>query len=326
MLRPDREFWVNAALVAGLVMAPAIAALMNEVYFINLSSRVVIIAMAAVGLNLALGYGGMISFGHAAFFGLGGYVAGISAHHAFEESHFLDLIPGSDQMLLIWLAAIIVAGFLALFIGAISLRTKGVYFIMITLAFAQMIYYLAISIPTYGGEDGLSIYVRNNLFGLDTDNPLIFFSICFLWLMISLYFSHRIMGARFGAALTMAKLNDMRLATSGIEPFPVRLTAFVLSAMIASGAGALFADLNGFVGPSMLSWHRSGEIMVIVILGGVGRLFGPIAGAIVFVLLETFIGGITERWQFFLGLILLIVVLFANGGLMGIATGKARHD
>ena len=326
MPKLNREFWVSAALVVALGIAPIIATLVDEVYFVNLSSRIVIIAMAAVGLNLALGFGGMISFGHAAFFGLGGYVAGISAYHAFDESLFLGLIPGSDQMLVIWPAAVIVAALVALLIGAISLRTKGVYFIMITLAFAQMIYYFAISLPTYGGEDGLSIYVRNNLVGLDTNDPLIFFAICFSALILSLLFTHRIMGARFGAALTMAKLNDVRLATSGIEPFPVRLVAFVLSAMIASGAGALFADLNGFVGPSMLSWHRSGEIMVIVILGGVGRLFGPIAGAIVFVLLETMIGGITERWQFFLGLILLMVVLFANGGLMGIATGKAQHD
>ena len=326
MARLDREDWLAVVLVAALVLAPVVASLMDEIYYLNLASRVVIIAMAAVGLNLALGYGGMISFGHAAFFGLGGYVAGIAAFHSFEQTSFLDLIPGSDQMLIIWPVALLVTALVALFVGAISLRTQGVYFIMVTLAFAQMIYYFAISFPAYGGEDGLSIYLRNRLPLVDTNNPLSFYSLCFIALMLSIYFTRRVMGARFGAALTLAKLNETRLATSGIEPFSIRLTAFVFSAMITSAAGVLYADLNGFVGPSMLSWHRSGEIMVIVILGGVGRLFGPVAGAIAFVLMETFIGGMTDRWQFFLGLVLLLVVLFARGGLIGILTGRAGND
>ncbi|WP_020591883.1 branched-chain amino acid ABC transporter permease [Kiloniella laminariae] len=326
MRKLSRESWINSVLVLLLALAPLCASLLDEPYYVSLASRVVIIAMAAVGLNLALGFGGLISFGHAAFFGLGGYVAGVAAYHAFDGSYFIGGIPGSDQMPVIWLVAVLVAGLAAAFIGVISLRTQGVYFIMITLAFAQMIYYFAISFPTYGGEDGLSIYVRNSLFSLDTSDPLIFFGICFFSLMLSIFFTRRLMGSRFGAALTMARLNEVRLATSGVEPFPIRLTAFVLSAMITSGAGALFADLNGFVSPSMLSWHHSGELMVIVILGGVGRLFGPVAGAVVFVLLETFIGGFTQHWQFFLGLILLSVVLFANGGLIGLLAGRSRHD
>jgi branched-chain amino acid transport system permease protein len=326
MLSSNRESWVNIVLITGLILAPIIASVMGEIYYVNLSTRVVIVAMAAVGLNLALGYGGMVSFGHAAFYGLGGYVAGIAAFHSFDGSAFAGLIPGTDQLLFIWPIAIIVAGLVAMLIGVISLRTKGVYFIMITLAFAQMIYYFAISFPTYGGEDGLPIYIRNSFVGFDASDPLFFFGICFFSLTLSLYFTHRVMGSRFGAALTMAKLNETRLATAGIDPFKIKLMAFVLSAMITAGAGALFADLNGFVGPSMLSWHRSGEIIVIVVLGGVGRLFGPIAGAIAFVLLETFLGGFTDRWQFFLGLILLGIVLFARGGLMGLIAGKAQND
>jgi|TARA_R110002072_G_scaffold38138_23_gene110582 branched-chain amino acid transport system permease protein len=326
MLELRRENLVNLALLAALLAAPLIAAAQGEVYYINLASRVVIIALAATGLNLALGFGGMISFGHAAFFGLGGYVAGISAFHAFEETAFLGIFPGSDQMLPIWLLAMAVTALAALFIGAISLRTSGVYFIMITLAFAQMIYYFAISWPTYGGEDGLSLYLRNGLPLLDSANPLVFFALVFAALCLCLFLSARLMASRFGAALTMVRLNETRLATAGIEPFPVKLTAFVLSAMMTGWAGALYADLNGFIGPSMLSWARSGEIMVIVILGGVGRLFGPVAGAILFILMETFIGGVTERWQLFLGLILLAVVLFARGGLLGLLAGKAQHD
>ena len=321
----SRESWINGLLLVAIVLAPVIATIMDEVYYVNLSSRIIIIAMAAVGLNFALGFGGMVSFGHAAFFGLGGYVAGIAAYHSFEGTLFLGIVPATDQMLLIWPVALLVAAIIALLIGAISLRTQGVYFIMITLAFAQMIYYFSISLTTYGGEDGLSIILRNSFAVGDSNNPLQFFMVCFVSLLLSLWLTHRMVGSRFGAALTMAKLNETRLATAGIEPYSIRLVAFVVSAMITAFAGALFSDLNGFVDPSMLSWHRSGEIIVIVVLGGVGRLFGPIAGAIAFVLLETFLGGFTDRWQLFLGLVLLGVVLFARGGLIGLMAGNTRH-
>ncbi len=324
----SRENLVNAALAALLLAAPLIAFALDEPFYVSLATRVAILALAGVGLNLALGYGGMISFGHAAFFGLGGYVAGIAATHAFDGSAFLAWpfeIGGTDQMLAIWPLAMLLAGLVAAAIGAVSLRTSGVYFIMITLAFAQMIYYLAISLPTYGGEDGLPIYVRNVLPLLDSSQPLVLSLVCFCLLMLALFASARLVGSRFGAALQCARQNELRLATVGIAPYPIKLTGFVLSAMITGLAGALFADLNGFVGPSMLSWHRSGEIMIFVILGGVGRLFGPLAGAALFILLETLIGGMTERWQLVLGLILLGVVLFARGGLIGLAAGKARH-
>jgi branched-chain amino acid transport system permease protein len=196
---------------------------------------------------------------------------------------------------------------------------------MITLAFAQMVYYFAISWPAYGGEDGLSIYVRNGFPGLNTYDPLTFFLICGGCLLLAIGLSARLLEARFGAALMCVRMNPARLATVGIEPFPVKLAAFVISAMLTGLAGALFADLNGFVSPAMLSWHTSGEIMVLVILGGVGRLFGPVAGAVLFVGLEHWLGGVTEHWQMALGLILLGVVLFARGGLVGLIAGEARH-
>jgi branched-chain amino acid transport system permease protein len=324
-----RETLVNAILMGLLLAAPLIALSVDEPFYATLASRVAILALAGVGLNLALGVGGMVSFGHAAFFGLGGYVAGIAAHHAGNYTPFLEwpfVIEGTTSMPIIWGLAVVVAGLAALPIGALSLRTTGVYFIMITLAFAQMIYYLAIAVPTYGGEDGLPIYVRNAFPGLDTYDSLTFFLLCYGALALGLFLSWRIAGSRFGAALSMARMNETRLATVGVAPYPVKLTGFVLSAMITGLAGALFADLNGFVGPSMLSWHRSGEIMIFVILGGVGRLFGPVAGAALFMLLEFFLGDLTERWQFFLGLGLLGVVLFARGGVMGLLAGKARHD
>ncbi len=235
-------------------------------------------------------------------------------------------IAGSDLALVLWPAAIAVAGIAACLIGAISLRTSGVTFIMITLAFAQMIFYLAISIRAYGGQDGLPLYLHNRLPGLDLGDDLQLFAVCFALLMLALLTSARIVGSRFGAALQCARQNERRLAAVGIAPYPIKLTAFVLSAMITGLAGALYVELNGFVSPSMLSWQRSGEIMIFVILGGVGRLFGPVAGAALFVLLEAIIGGFTERWQLILGLILLGVVLFARGGLIGLIAGPARHD
>jgi len=325
----NRETLVNAALALLLLAAPLAAFALDEPFYVALASRVAILALAGVGLNLALGIGGMVSFGHAAFFGLGGYVAGIAALHAFEGSAFLTWpfeVGGTESMALVWLAALAVTAVVALAIGAVSLRTSGVYFIMITLAFAQMIYYFAVSLPTYGGEDGLSIYLRSGLPGIEADDPLSFFLVCYTLLLGTLFLMHRLVDSRFGAALQCARMNPERLATLGIAPYPVKLMAFTLSAMVTGLAGALFAELNGFVSPSMLSWHLSGEIIIFVILGGVGRLFGPVAGAALFILLESFIGGWTDRWQLVLGLILLSVVLFARGGVVGLLAGKARHD
>jgi branched-chain amino acid transport system permease protein len=316
-------------LALALLAAPIIAVALDEPFYVTLASRVAILALAGVGLNLALGTGGMVSFGHAAFFGLGGYAAGIAALHAFEGSAFLTWpfeIGGTESMAVVWLAALAVTAVVALAIGAVSLRTSGVYFIMITLAFAQMIYYFAVSLPTYGGEDGLSIYLRSTLPLVDTDDGLTFFLLCYALLLAALYLSHRLIGSRFGAALSCARMNPVRLATLGIAPFPVKLTAVGVSAMMTGLAGALYAELNGFVSPAMLSWQRSGEIIIFDILGGVGRLFGPVAGAALFILLESFIGGWTDRWQLVLGLILLAVVLFARGGVIGLLAGRARHD
>ena len=329
-----KETRINILMSGLLLGAALIAYFMGETYYVNLISRIIIFSIAGVGLNFALGYGGMVSLGHAAFFGIGAYVAGISAFHFGEETQFIFGLNGTNQMPMIWLISIGVTAIFALFIGIISLRTTGVYFIMITLAFAQMIYYFAISWPTYGGEDGLLMLARNqfSLFGesntqniIDTDNELSFFMICFTLLIFILIISSRMLHARFGTALEVARMNDVRLATAGINPFPIKLTAFVFSAMIVGLAGALFADLNRFVSPSLMSWQMSGEIIIFILLGGVGRLFGPVIGATLFVLLETIIGGYTEHWKLFLGLVLLAIVLFGKGGLMQLLAGDKHH-
>jgi len=329
MANLSREMIVNICLTLGMIALPFVAHAIDEPFYITLATRVAILALAGVGLNLALGTGGLVSFGHAAFFGIGGYAAGILASHAQSYTPIMEspfLLEGTNQMLIIWLVAIIASGIAAYLIGLLSLRTSGVYFIMITLAFAQMIYYFAISWPAYGGEDGLSIYVRNAFPGVNTLDLQNFYFIAFALLMGAIWLSATLKNSRFGSALQAARQNEERLAATGIRPFNIKLTAFVISGMMTGLAGALLADLNRFVSPSMLSWHMSGEIMILVILGGVGRLYGPLAGAIIYILFEFIFGGMTDHWQFFLGLVLLGVVLFARGGVIGLIAGKARHD
>ena len=325
-----REKIINTALLLGLLAVPAWAWAVDEPFTITLATRVAILALAGVGLNIALGLGGLVSLGHAAFFGIGGYAMGILASHAQSYTPLMEtpfLIEGTKSMPVIWLTAIVAAALAALVIGALSLRTSGVYFIMITLAFGQMLYFFSISWPAYGGEDGLSIYVRNGFPGLNTLDPIQFFAICFALLAGALWFNARLARAPFGLALNAARQSPARVETIGLSPFRLRLAAFVISGAITGLAGALFADLNRFVSPTMFSWQMSGEIMVFIILGGVGRLYGPVAGAALFITLEHLLGGLSEFWLIWLGLLLLLVVLFARGGVIGLLAGRqVAHD
>ncbi|NUH64643.1 branched-chain amino acid ABC transporter permease [Sulfitobacter sp. S0837] len=325
-----RETILNTFLFL-LLPATALAAFaLDEPFIITLATKAAILALAGVGLNIALGLGGLVSFGHAAFFGLGGYAMGILAAHAQSYTPIMEspfLIEGTKSMPVIWLVALAVSALAALLIGALSLRTSGVYFIMVTLAFGQMLFYFAISWPAYGGEDGLSIYVRNGFPGLNTLDPLTFFGIAFVILAAVLFFAGRLARAPFGLALSAARQNAERVEAVGLAPFKLRLVAFVISGAVTGLAGALFADLNRFVSPTMFSWQTSGEIMIFVILGGVGRLFGPVAGAALFILLEHVLGGLSEFWHIYLGLLLLLVVLFARGGMIGLIAGReVAHD
>lgn len=326
----SRERLINACLLLGLLAVPLWAYAADEPFTITLATKVAILALAGVGLNIALGLGGLVSLGHAAFFGLGGYAMGILASHAQDYSTLIEwpfLIEGTKSMPVIWLVAVAASALAALGIGALSLRTSGVYFIMITLAFGQMLYYLSISWPAYGGEDGLSIYVRNGFPGLNTLDPIQFFAVCFVLLALALWLNARLVRSPFGLALNAARQVPIRVETVGLSPFRLRLTAFVISGAITGLAGALFADLNRFVSPTMFSWNTSGEIMIFIILGGVGRLYGPVAGAALFITLEHFLGGLSEFWHVYLGLLLLLVVLFARGGLIGLVAGRqVAHD
>ncbi|HAT87601.1 MAG TPA: branched-chain amino acid ABC transporter permease [Rhizobiales bacterium] len=321
----NREQVLNSFVIFALLAVPLWAWQMDEPFLITLSTKVAILALAGVGLNFALGLGGLVSLGHAAFFGIGGYAMGILASHAQSYTPLMEwpfLIEGTKSMPIIWLVALIASGLVALVIGALSLRTSGVYFIMITLAFGQMLFFFAISWPAYGGEDGLSIYVRNGFPGLNTLAPIEFFALVYVILCLALFLVARLAKSHFGLALQATRQNPERAEAVGLAPFRLRLIAFVISGMITGLAGALFADLNRFISPTMFSWHTSGEIMIFIILGGVGRLYGPVVGAALYILLEHILGGLSSYWQIFLGVLLLLVVLFARGGVIGALVGR----
>ena len=326
----SREALINAALALALLAVPLWAVAADAPFTITLATKLAILALAGAGLNLALGLGGLVSLGHAAFFGIGGYAMGILASHAQSYTPLMQwpvVIEGTTSMPVIWLVAMLASGLAALAIGALSLRTSGVYFIMITLAFGQMFYYFAVSWPAYGGEDGLSIYLRNGFPGLNTLVPIQFFMLCYALLIAVLALSAMLAPSPFGLALNAARQSEARARAAGIGVYRLRLTAFAISGAITGLAGALFADLNRFVSPVMFSWQTSGEIMMFIILGGTARLFGPVAGAAVFILLEQVLGGLSDYWHIWLGVLLLAIVLFARGGLIGMAAGKgARHD
>ena len=326
----SKEMQINGLILAGFVLVPLWAWITDEPFIITLTTKAAILALAGIGLNLALGLGGLVSLGHAAFFGIGGYAMGILASHAQSYDPIMQtpfLIEGTKSMIVIWIVAMLASGLAALTIGALSLRTSGVYFIMITLAFGQMFYFFSISWPAYGGEDGLSIYVRNSFPGFNTLDPIQFYLIVFLIMTVALLFVARLAKSPFGLALNAARQSATRVETVGLSPYRLQLLAFTLSGMITGLAGALFADLNRFVSPTMFSWQTSGEIMVFIILGGTARLFGPVVGAALFILLEHILGGLSDFWHIYLGLLLLAIVLFARGGIIGTLAGREIvHD
>ena len=319
------ERLIATVVLVGFLAMPVWALVVDEPFTITLVTRATILALAAVGLNIALGIGGLVSLGHAVFFGLGGYAMGILAHHA-QTFTPLELGPltieGTKSMPIIWITAVITSALVAVVIGWLSLRTKGVYFIMITLAFGQMFFYFAISWSAYGGEDGLSIYVRNDFPGLNTLRPFQFFGLCFVLLIAAIGLHWRIKTSPFGLALNAARQVPERVATVGLDPQRLKLLAFIISGAVTGLAGALFADLNRFVSPTMFSWQLSGELIILIVIGGVGRVCGPVIGAALFVALEHWLGGLTDFWHIWLGLILLLIVLFARGGILGLLTGK----
>jgi branched-chain amino acid transport system permease protein len=318
--RDGMQVGIVLVVLALLVALPFAARALDTANFITLATRIVIFAIAAASLNLALGVGGMVSFGHAAFFGIGGYVVGILYQHFVSDDPLFGFISGSNQLIVTAAAAILVSGFVAALFGALSLRTSGVQFIMITLAFAQMLFFLFVSLKAYGGDDGLIVRRRNVLPGLDTRDDTTFYFICLAIAVVFFALLNRIMRSRFGLVLGGIRQNERRMASIGIPTYSYQLAAFVISGMGCGLAGALMANFSRFVSPDMLHWMQSGELMIMVILGGAGTLFGPALGAALWILLESSLAAWTEHWQFVLGPVIILIILFFRGGLQGILT------
>lgn len=319
----------RAILLGGLAIAvtlPLLAPLAGLDYVVGVATRVLILALAGVSLNLILGYGGLVSFGHAAFFGLGAYVVAILSHHAVmgePVAVWPIVVPGTAQAWIAWPAAILVAASFALPIGALSLRTSGLSFIMITLAFAQMLFFLFVSLEAYGGDDGLSLWTRSRAAPLDLRNNAQFYYLVLAILTGVLVLKARLIESRFGLVLQGIRDNERRMRALGFATYRYKLAAFVIAAAIAGLAGALMANHTEFVSPSLLSWQRSGEILVIVVLGGMGTLYGPVAGAVAFLFLEEILSQWTQHWMIVFGPLLVLAVLFARRGLWGLVEGRA---
>ena len=304
---------VGLLLLLALLLLPLYVELTGSRFLLTLFTRIVILALAAVSLNLILGYGGMMSFGHAAYLGIGGYAVGILA--------FEGITSGFVQ----WPVALLVSAFFAFVIGALSLRTRGIYFIMITLAFAQMAYYIVAGLARYGGDDGLTIQKRSQFIApINLSNKVQFYYICLLLLCAAIFLVWRIVNSRFGMAIQGARSNDMRMRAIGFPTYRYQLICFVIAGTLCGLAGALLANHTDFVSPAMMYWTRSGDLIIMVVLGGMGSTFGPLFGAVALLVLEEVLSGITEYWQIILGPLLLLVVLFARGGIDGLL-GKVRH-
>ncbi len=317
------------ALIAILVLLPVYSAVTGNTFMVTLFTRIVILAIAAVSLNLIMGFGGMVSFGHAAYLGIGGYVVGILAKEGIN-SGFVQ-----------WPLALVLSGLFALGVGALSLRTRGVYFIMITLAFAQMVYYVANGLDRYGGDDGLTIQRRSDFGGLiNLSNRTVFYYLCLALLLATVYLVWRMINSRFGLVIQGARSNERRMRAIGFPTFRYKLTCFVIAGVLCGLSGVLLANHTNFISPALMHWTRSGDLIVMAVLGGMGTVFGPVIGAIALLVLEETlphligfashvvtgkeVAAAKEYWQLILGPMLLLIVIYARGGIEGLIAGRRR--
>jgi branched-chain amino acid transport system permease protein len=299
------------AVIAVLALLPPLFLAIGEPFYLDVVARMMIFGIAALSLDLILGFGGMISLGHAVYLGIGGYAVGILSHYGVSSGfvHFG--------------VAVLCSGLAALVIGAISLRTSGVFFLMITLAFSQMVYFLAISINTFGGDEGLPIRRPSDL-GLNFRDPAVFYYAVLVSLAVLLWISGRIVDSRFGMLIRGIKFNESRMVAVGFPTFRYKLTMFVIAGAMCGFAGALLANQTLFVSPSVMHWIRSGELLVMVIAGGMGTLIGPVLGAAVYLLLEKVLSAWTVYWAALVGSALILLVLMGKRGIVGFMTGSGR--
>ena len=314
MMRFNLRIVCTASLVLALALFPVI--LEGQSFYIGVLSRAMILSIAALSLNLILGYGNMISFGHAAYIGIGAYTVGIFAYY--------EIYDGFIQ----WPVGLAVSAAVALIFGAISLRTKGVYFIMITLALTQMLYFLGVSVDEYGADDGLVIDIRSEFGGyVDLENRVTLYYTIFVILLATIAGMHRLINSRFGMVIRGSRSNEARMRALGYPVDRYKLTAFVIAGVICGLAGLLLGNYTNFDNPDLMHWTRAGELIFMVVLGGMGSVFGPVFGAIAFLLLEEFLSDLTVHWQIIFGPFLILVVLFARGGIDSLlGRGGRGHD
>ncbi len=317
-----RQISLSLATLALFAIVPPLTIIFDQPFYMDLIARIMIFAIAAVSLDLILGHGGMVSFGHAAYMGIGAYAVGVLSYYGIDNG-FLQ-IP----------LALGAAALIGLVFGALSLRTSGVYFIMITLAFAQMLYFLAISLEEFGGDDGMSS-MRSEFSGLiDMYDTVQFYYLIFTILVLVLFGLHRLVLSRFGMVIQASRSNEKRMHAVGFPTFRYKLAAFTIASTICGLAGVLFANLNEFVSPDVMHWTHSGEIMIMVIMGGMGTLIGPVLGATAFLLLEEYLpewmemavtnGG--EHWAIIMGPILIAIVLFGRGGIHALFASRGKRN
>ena len=302
-----------ALIFVALAAVPLVASVGAQTYVLDLVSRIMIFAIAAVALDVLIGYGGLISFGHAAFVGLGAYAVGILSAHGFGDA--LIALP----------IALTASALFALATGAVCLRTHGVYFIMITLAFSQMMFFTAASLAPYGGDDGLTVRARNTIAGFALmRDALSFYYVVFACLLATYLLCRAMLGSRFGRVFCGARENPIRMASIGYDVYRYQLVAYVIAGAIGGLSGFLLANAAEFVSPAYMSWQRSGELVIMVLMGGMGTLYGAVIGAAAFVLAEEWLSGLTEHWKMIFGPLLVLIVLFARGGLVGLAARLVR--
>ena len=310
-MKKSIAFWSIVTLA--LIALPPVTYMIGQPYYIDLVRRIMILAIAATSLNLILGYGGMVSFGHAAYLGIGAYTVGILG--------FYGIANGWIHVLVATAASAMVAAA----IGAVSIRTSGVYFIMITLAFTQMLYYLGISVAEFGGDDGMRLKSKSEFPGLiDLRDPIAFYYLCLALMLLAVLASHRIVNSRFGMVLRASRSNEARSRAIGFSPYPYRLVAFIIAGAMCGLAGALYANHTNYITPGLMSWLQSGDLMFMVILGGIASIAGPVLGAFALLVLEEILKGWTEYWQIILGPLLVLSVIFFRRGLAGLFL--PRHE
>ena len=297
--------WAAVFVVLVLLLVPLYSRLADEPFAMTFTSRVLILALAAISLNLILGYGGMVSFGHALFMGLGAYAVGLLVQNGVTNG-WVHLA-----------VTVVVCALVGTVTGAISLRTTGVAFIMITLAFAQMFYYLFVSLKQYGGDDGLSISARSDFGAFTFASPVTLYYTALLLVLAAIVVMQRLVGARFGMVLRGCRINERRMKALGFPALRYKLSAYVLSCVLCGVAGLLYANLTGFASPAYLAWTVSGELIVIVVLGGMGTVFGPLVGSLVLLISEEILKALTDHWMMILGLLIVLVVLTARRGVYG---------